>query len=138
MRLKLRIFILVVGLALLALSSCRCIRGSKADATTADSSWVEIEVAEINPYWTSISFISRGSGVSTSAIDSVNALIAGFIENGSLVKEEYAWGREGERDYCLLNISLSPQDEKELMAHLTGIALNDSLVFISDECTHRR
>ncbi len=89
-----------------------------------------------------ISFFSRASGIDMEAKKEVDQVLADveLKENIVFAKNETAWGREGEVDYCLHLDKLSKCAKKKMLKKLKSISNKSGRINLLENrnCLHQR
>jgi hypothetical protein len=89
-----------------------------------------------------ISFTSIGTGTDGAAIEAVENYITEYnkANNVSLAVEKYPWGREGEKDYCLLLTELSSDKQAAFIQGIREQVKKSTRVFIKENevCKHKK
>jgi hypothetical protein len=103
---------------------------SKAIADSA------IALSTDSAYWYKISFISKGAGPDSKAIQTCAQTIANF-EKSKKVTVPYKlaqWGREGEKDFCIALGQLSKKDAEAFKTEMQDALIHCSLVLYKANC----
>lgn len=102
---------------LLFLALGACTHSKKVAQTTPVS---RIEATDSSKYRFGISFYSIGTGIDAAAKQQMMDYIRQFEqkEGVTLTYEKYAWGKEGEQDYCFRLHELSPVKQEYFITQM--------------------
>ena len=88
------------------------------------------------------SFISFGGGPDIKLVKKFTDYISDFNtkKGKTIVFERFAWGREGESDYCFKLTEISTKEQLEFIDGAKNILGSSKLVFLSEntKCIHKR
>jgi ABC-type glycerol-3-phosphate transport system substrate-binding protein len=98
--------------------------GKKQDETKADKP----------NYRLVVSFYSIGAGTNGKARRSFSELIEKFEKEHKikLAVKDIAWGREGERDYCLALAELKPQEQTKFITSVKSLLEKEKWTRVSE------
>jgi hypothetical protein len=136
---------------LLLTAGAGCHRQSKVAKTNVDSSKTQTAVVisqdtmlappidgNVQNYRFMVSFISKGEGIDEKTRETFEKWLQ--EQQRPLKWETFAWGREGEVDFCLKLDELSTRDQEKFIEQARIFLANKDLVIISENapCLHKR
>lgn len=107
-----------------------------------NSSNTSTNVVVNNSYRLIVSFISKGSGLDPKAKQAFSQYLTDY-EAKTKIKvafDKFAWGKEGETDYCFKLIELSIDQQSAFVSDLkTKLSGSDRVLYEENaECRHKR
>jgi hypothetical protein len=136
-----RVFLLFLAISSgIAFNGCKCCRKHKTENATAttqegNSQSTPVKANQDGPkYDLIVSFISIGAGTDSKGKQQLNDFIANFQNDKkvTLKYEDFAWGREGEEDFCFTFNNLSAELKEKFVVNVKDMFLNNTLVRVGE------
>lgn len=130
-------------MSLLAAVVCISCKNTKETAVVVPDNNIKInELSTISQekekYRLTVSFYSIGQGTDSEHHQKFKDYLKNYSPD--IKFEQIAWGREGEQDYCLKLMELSPKEQEKFIKNVRILLEKSDLVHIkeNEECVHKR